>query len=82
MLQLDSTFSERSYGASSFLDFAEKLAQSKSDLVSTLSHEIRNGLTGVAHVLAAAAGQNGRAAPSREQAPARGFGCMPAATRS
>jgi signal transduction histidine kinase/CheY-like chemotaxis protein len=46
---------------------AEKLAQSKSDLVSTLSHEIRNGLTGVAHVLAAAAGQNGRAAPSREQ---------------
>jgi uncharacterized LabA/DUF88 family protein len=28
LLQLDSTFSERSYGASSFLDFAEKLAQS------------------------------------------------------
>src|SRR5262249_13605969 len=26
LLQLDSTFSERSYGASSFLDFAEKLA--------------------------------------------------------
>ena len=46
---------------------AEKLASSKSDLVATLSHEIRNGLTGVAHVLAAAAGQNGRAAPSREQ---------------
>jgi signal transduction histidine kinase/ActR/RegA family two-component response regulator len=46
---------------------AEKLARSKSDLVATLSHEIRNGLTGVAHVLAAAAGQNGRAAPSREQ---------------
>ncbi|HZZ36293.1 MAG TPA: ATP-binding protein [Caulobacteraceae bacterium] len=46
---------------------AERLAQSKSDLVSTLSHEIRNGLTGVAHVLSAAAGQNGRSAPSREQ---------------
>ncbi len=46
---------------------AERLAQSKSDLVSTLSHEIRNGLTGVTHVLAAAAGQSGRAAPSREQ---------------
>jgi signal transduction histidine kinase/CheY-like chemotaxis protein len=46
---------------------AERLARSKSDLVATLSHEIRNGLTGVAHVLAAAAGQNGRAAPSREQ---------------
>jgi len=28
LLQLDSTFSERNYGASSFLDFAEKLAQS------------------------------------------------------
>jgi uncharacterized LabA/DUF88 family protein len=27
LLQLDSTFSERSYGASSFLDFAEKLSQ-------------------------------------------------------
>ncbi len=46
---------------------AEHLARSKSDLVATLSHEIRNGLTGVTHVLAAAAGQNGRAAPSREQ---------------
>lgn len=46
---------------------SRRLAQSKSDLVATLSHEIRNGLTGVAHVLAAAAGQHGRSAPSREQ---------------
>jgi signal transduction histidine kinase/ActR/RegA family two-component response regulator len=46
---------------------SDKLARSKSDLLETLSHEIRNGLTGVAHVLAAAAGQNARAAPSREQ---------------
>ena len=48
---------------------AEKLARSKSDIVSTLSHEIRNGLNGVTHVLAAAAaaGQGARAAPSREQ---------------
>lgn len=46
---------------------ARHLARSKSDLVATLSHEIRNGLTGVAHVLAAAAGRNGRSAPSREQ---------------
>lgn len=46
---------------------ARQLAQSKSDLVATLSHEIRNGLTGVTHVLAAAAGRNGRSAPSREQ---------------
>lgn len=49
------------------LEKAERLARSKSDIVSTLSHEIRNGLTGVTHVLAAAAGQGGRAAPSREQ---------------
>jgi signal transduction histidine kinase/CheY-like chemotaxis protein len=46
---------------------AERLAKSKSDLLATLSHEIRNGLTGVVHVLAAAAGAGGRAAPSREQ---------------
>lgn len=49
------------------LDAAERAARSKSDIVATLSHEIRNGLTGVTHVLAAAAGQGGRAAPSREQ---------------
>jgi signal transduction histidine kinase/ActR/RegA family two-component response regulator len=46
---------------------ARRLAQSKSDLVATLSHEIRNGLTGVAHVLGAAVGAGGRSAPSREQ---------------
>jgi signal transduction histidine kinase/ActR/RegA family two-component response regulator len=49
------------------LDRAQKLAKSKSDIVATLSHEIRNGLNGVTHVLAAAAGHGGRAAPSREQ---------------
>jgi signal transduction histidine kinase/ActR/RegA family two-component response regulator len=52
---------------SAALEEAQRLAQSKSALISTLSHEIRNGLTGVAHVLAAAAGQGGRAQPSREQ---------------
>lgn len=46
---------------------AQILAKSKSDILATLSHEIRNGLTGVTHVLAAAAGSGGRAAPSREQ---------------
>ena len=45
---------------------ARRLARSKSDLVSTLSDEIRNGLTSVAHVLGSAAGR-GRAAPSRQQ---------------
>jgi signal transduction histidine kinase/CheY-like chemotaxis protein len=49
------------------LESAERVARSKSDIVATLSHEIRNGLTGVTHVLAAAAGRGGRAAPSREQ---------------
>jgi len=49
---------------------AERLARSKSALIATLSHEIRNGLTGVAHVLAAAAGHGGRAQPSREQSAA------------
>jgi two-component system, sensor histidine kinase len=49
------------------LEEAQRLAQSKSDILATLSHEIRNGLTGVTHVLAAASGAGGRAAPSREQ---------------
>lgn len=49
------------------LEEAQRTARSKSDIVATLSHEIRNGLTGVTHVLAAAAGRGGRAAPSREQ---------------
>jgi signal transduction histidine kinase/ActR/RegA family two-component response regulator len=48
------------------LSQAEALARSKSDLIATLSHEIRNGLTGVAHVLAAATA-GGRGGPSREQ---------------
>jgi CheY-like chemotaxis protein/nitrogen-specific signal transduction histidine kinase len=47
---------------------AEKLAKSKSALLSTLSDEVRTGLAGVTHVLAAAAaGGPARSAPSREQ---------------
>ncbi len=46
---------------------AQQLARSKSDILATVSHEIRNGLTGVTHVLAAACGQGLRGAPSREQ---------------
>jgi signal transduction histidine kinase/CheY-like chemotaxis protein len=45
---------------------AERLAKSKSDLIATLSQEIRTGLTGVAHVLASAVG-GGRGQPSRDQ---------------
>jgi len=39
LLQLDSTFSERNYGASSFLDFAEKLAK---EGIVTLKHAGRS----------------------------------------
>src|SRR5581483_1354213 len=39
LLQLDSTFSERNYGASSFLDFVEKLAK---EGVVTLKHAGRS----------------------------------------
>jgi len=45
---------------------SERLAKSKADLISTLGHEIRTGLTGVVHVLEAAAA-GGRTGPSREQ---------------
>ena len=48
------------------LDEAERMAKTKSDLVSTLSREIRTGLTGIAHTLSAA-GAGGRAASTREQ---------------
>jgi CheY-like chemotaxis protein len=44
---------------------ARKFARVKSELADTLSEELRDGLTGVAHVLATAA--RGRAAPSRGQ---------------
>ncbi len=46
---------------------AGQLAKSKSALIATLSSEVRNGLAGVTHVLAAAAGLSARSAPSREQ---------------
>jgi signal transduction histidine kinase/ActR/RegA family two-component response regulator len=49
------------------LEQTQRLARSKSDILATVSHEIRNGLTGVTHVLAAACGQGFRGAPSREQ---------------
>jgi signal transduction histidine kinase/ActR/RegA family two-component response regulator len=46
---------------------AESLAKTKSNLLATLSHEVRTGLSGVVHVLAAAAGAGSRSRPSREQ---------------
>jgi uncharacterized LabA/DUF88 family protein len=68
LLQLDSTFSERNYGASSFLDFAEKLAQA--GLV-TLKHsgrsvmvELNDGFTDDGGAQSA-----GDVAPSQTQGP-------------
>ncbi|MEI7933279.1 MAG: HAMP domain-containing sensor histidine kinase, partial [Alphaproteobacteria bacterium] len=61
---------ERDRLVSAFEDAANvngRLAKSKSALIATLSHEIRNGLAGVTHVLAAAAGVSSRSTPSREQ---------------
>lgn len=49
------------------LKAAERLTKSKSNLIATLSQEVRNGLSGVAHVLASASGANGRAQPTRDQ---------------
>jgi signal transduction histidine kinase/ActR/RegA family two-component response regulator len=46
---------------------AEALAADKSDLLATLSQELRGGLSGVVHVLAAAAGPAVRTRPSRDQ---------------
>ena len=46
---------------------AQALTRSKSDLLATLSSEIRNGLSGVTHVLAGALGGGPRRTPSREQ---------------
>jgi hypothetical protein len=54
LLQLDSTFSERNYGASSFLDFAEKLAQA--GLV-TLKHSGRSVMVELNDGFDEAAGQ-------------------------
>jgi len=78
LLQLDSTFSERNYGASSFLDFAEKLAK---EGIVTLKHagpsvmvELAGGFSeGAAQVEAAAepppAGENGSSSRPIEHAP-------------
>lgn len=46
---------------------SRRLAKAKSDIVATLAHEIRNGLSGVAHVLSGALSGGPRGAPPREQ---------------
>lgn len=49
------------------LEETRRLAKSKSDILATLSHEIRNGLSGVAHVLAGALGTGSRGSASQDQ---------------
>jgi len=49
------------------VDDARRIAQSKSDLVATLSQEIRNGLTSVTQLLTAAADRSHRSGLPREQ---------------
>ena len=66
---MSASFFDHTERARSLAD-AKRLTKSKSDLIATLSHEVRTGLTGVAHVLASAAG-GGRAQPSRDQLTAR-----------
>jgi uncharacterized LabA/DUF88 family protein len=61
LLQLDSTFSERNYGASSFLDFAEKLAK---EGIVTLKHAGRSVM-----VELNGAFSDGGAAPEVAEAP-------------
>jgi len=73
LLQLDSTFSERNYGASSFLDFAEKLAQA--GLV-TLKHSGRSVMVELNDGFDEAAGQT---APKTGAATDGGESASPAA---
>ena len=76
LLQLDSTFSERSYGASSFLDFAEKLAQSGLVQLKHSGRSVMVELTpgfaedGDAPKPRAAAEGDGNESPSAETVPA------------
>jgi uncharacterized LabA/DUF88 family protein len=67
LLQLDSTFSERTYGAGSFRDFAQKLASAGHV---TLKESGRNVLVELAEGVAARAEDASRAKESEEAAPA------------
>jgi uncharacterized LabA/DUF88 family protein len=76
LLQLDSTFSERNYGASSFLDFVEKLA--KAGLVQ-LKHAGRSVMVELnENVAEDAEGAEVAEAPAGLKTPAAGDGTEPA----
>ena len=65
LLQLDSTFSERNYGASSFLDFVEKLAKAGLVQLEALGPQRDGGAERGLRRVARRARRCGRAAPRR-----------------
>ena len=71
LLQLDSTFSERTYGAGSFRDFAQKLAAAGHV---TVKEAGRNVLVELAEGPAVSGDDQGRPAPHRQPAPRHGDG--------
>jgi uncharacterized LabA/DUF88 family protein len=71
LLQLDSTFSERNYGASSFLDFTEKLAQAG---FITLKHSGRSVMV----ELNGGFREDSETSDAKVRAPAEGEGAKPA----
>ena len=65
LLQLDSTFSEREYGAGSFRDFMEKVAQTGAVELKHAGRSMRvEAVSGAAEIAAAAAPEAGPAAPA------------------
>ena len=70
LLQLDSTFSEKSYGASTFLDFAEKLAAAGVLTIRRSGHNLLVDLTTDDHGQPASDDRNGDGASADEAAPA------------
>jgi len=60
LLQLDSTFSERNYGSSSFLDFTEKLAQAGLVLLKTSGRSVMVELNPDCAIGGGAGGEAGR----------------------
>jgi uncharacterized LabA/DUF88 family protein len=71
LLQLDSTFSERTYGAGSFRDFAQKLAAAGHV---TVKEAGRNVLVELAEGPPVSGEDQGRSAPHRQAAPRHGEG--------
>jgi len=70
LLQLDSTFSERTYGAGSFRDFAQKLAAAGHVTLREAGRNLLVELSDTAPIATEEAAPRGEAQPLREPAPA------------